>query len=314
MGKTKIKVIDAETEEVKKPTKKLGRQDELVEKLKAELEGVSAATTKKSESQQPVIPSPTDSSPESTLSAANVAQNDKIKKSQKPGKVKPRSLSRAKSRGKKYQEISQDLDRSKTYLINEAVEMVKKLSYTKFTGTLEIHINTISAGIRGLVSLPFVSGKKLQILAFPPSSKTHEGQAAKLKEEGVTIGDDSTIEEINKGKVNFDLIITTPEWMPKLAKVAKILGPRGLMPNPKNGTITDDLKKAVESFQSGKIEYKTEQKAPVIHLGLGKLDQPTEQLQANIKTLLQTLGKTRVKKVTLSPTMGPSVKVDLASF
>ncbi|MDP3733101.1 MAG: 50S ribosomal protein L1, partial [Candidatus Daviesbacteria bacterium] len=102
--------------------------------------------------------------------------------------------------------------------------------------------------------------------------------------------------------------------MPKLTKIAKILGPKGLMPNPKNGTITDDLKKAEESFQTGKTEYKTEAKAPVIHLGLGKLDQPTEDLVANVKILLQTVGKTRIKKVALSSTMGPSVKVDLASI
>ena len=128
------------------------------------------------------------------------------------------------------------------------------------------------------------------------------------------IGTDELIEAINQGKVNFDLLVTTPDWMPKLAKIARILGPRGLMPNPKSGTITQDLKKAVEGFQSGKTEYKTEAKAPVIHLALGKLTQPTEELSANIKTLLQTLGKTRVKKVSLSPTMGPSVKLDLSSI
>ena len=110
------------------------------------------------------------------------------------------------------------------------------------------------------------------------------------------------------------LVVTTPDWMPKLAKIARILGPRGLMPNPKNGTITQDLKKAIEGFMGGKTEYKTEPKAPVIHLGLGKLNQPTEELSANIKTLIQTLGKTRVKQVRLAPTMGPSVKVDLSSL
>jgi len=128
------------------------------------------------------------------------------------------------------------------------------------------------------------------------------------------VGDESVIESINKGKVDFDLVITTPEWMPKLAKVAKNLGPRGLMPNPKNGTITDALKKTVESFQAGKTEYKTESKAAVIHIGLGKLNQPTEQLAANVKTLLATIGKTKIKKVTLSPTMGPGVKVDLSGL
>lgn len=283
MGKTKTKIMDdGQVEESKKPAKKLGRQDELVERLKAELE--DEAPTKKGVKPEKVLETkPTQETPKA--------------RPKKPGKVKPRS--------KKYQEISKDLDKTKTYPLNEALEMVKKLSYTKFTGTLEVHINTISTGMRGLISLPFVSGKKLQILAFGKGAESSGADVA---------GTDSVIEEINKGKVNFDLIITTPEWMPKLTKVARILGPKGLMPNPKNGTITDDLKKSVESFQMGKTEYKTEQKAAVIHLGLGKLNQPTEELSANIKTLVQTLGKTRIKKVTLSPTMGPSVKLDLSSI
>ena len=222
-------------------------------------------------------------------------RDDQRKKTQKPGKAKPRS--------KKYQEKVLDLDRNKTYPIDEAIDMAKKLSYSKFTGSLEAHINTVQTGIRGLVSLPFASGKKLKIIAFGDKAE---------KSGADIVGSDEVIEEINKGKVNFDLVITTPDWMPKLAKVAKYLGPKGLMPNPKNGTITEDLKKAVEGFQSGKTEYKTEAKAPIIHLALGKLNQPTEELSANIKTLLQTLGKTRIKKVSLSPTMGPSVKVDLA--
>ena len=208
------------------------------------------------------------------------------KKATKPGKAKPRS--------KKYQELVKDLDKTKSYPLSEALDLVKKLSYSKFAGTLEAHINTSTTGIRGLVSLPFVTGRKLRILAFE--------------------GSDEIIDNISKGKIDFDIIVTTPAWMGKLAKVARILGPRGLMPNPKNGTIAEDLKKAVEGFQTGKTEYKTESKAPVIHIAMGKLNQPNEELSANIKALLQTLGKSRVKKVTLSPTMGPSVKVDLASF
>lgn len=217
-------------------------------------------------------------------------------KSIKPGKAKPRS--------KKYQQATASLDRTKTYPLGEAVELVKKLSYSKFNGTLEAHINTTQTGIRGLVSLPFAIERKLRILAFGP---------AKGQLEGVVFGNDATIDDISKGKVDFDLIITTSAWMPKLAKVARILGPKGLMPNPKNGTITQDLEKAVADFQQGKLEFKTESKAPVIHLALGKLNKPSEQLAANIKTLLQTLGKSKVKKVTLSPSMGPGVKLDLGS-
>ncbi len=186
--------------------------------------------------------------------------------------------------------------------IIEALELVKNGSYTKFVGTLEAHINTTSTGIRGLVSLPHAAGKKLRILAFG------EGAA----ESGADIaGTEEIIEEIGKGKINFDLVVTTPQWMSKLAKIARILGPRSMMPNPKNGTITQDLKKAVAGFQSGKTEYKTESKSPIIHLALGKLDQPTEELAANVKALIMTLGKSRIKKFTLSPTMGPSVKVTL---
>lgn len=224
--------------------------------------------------------------------------NRSADKPKKPGKTK-------KVRSKKYQEISKELDRNKRYNLNEALELVKKLSFSKFEGTLEAHINTSQSGIRGLVSLPFASGRKLRILAF--------GQNAD-KSGADLIGNEEIITDIDKGKINFDLLVTEPSWMPKLAKVARILGPRGLMPNPKNGTITQDLKKAVEGFQAGKTEYKTEAKAPVMHISMGKLSQPTEELAANIKALLQTLGKTRVKKVSLSPTMGPSVKVDLTSL
>lgn len=308
MGKTKLKTIDeAQVEEPKKPAKKLGRQDELVERLKAELEKETIDDGK--------------------LKIGVEDRELKVEKEQihpQPSTIKKPSStiyhpSSKKIRSKKYQEASKDLNRSTTYALNEAVDMVKKSSYSKFTGTLEAHINTAQTGIRGLVSLPFASGKKLKILTFATNTSKVGLPAGRqgfdsFEVDSVIFGDDSTIEEISKGKINFDLVVTTPNWMPKLAKIARILGPRGLMPNPKNGTITDNLKKAVEGFQAGKTEYKTESKAPVIHLGLGKLNQPTEQLSANIKILLQTLGKTRVKKVTLSPTMGPSVKLDLASL
>ncbi|MBI4036781.1 50S ribosomal protein L1 [Candidatus Daviesbacteria bacterium] len=211
-------------------------------------------------------------------------------------------------RSRKYLDAGKELDRSKVYSLDETLDMVKKMSYSKFNGTLEAHINTVQTGLRGFLHLPFASGKKLRILAF---GKGAEQSGADL------VGSDSTLDEIEKGHIKFDLIITTPEWMSKLTKVAKVLGPKGLMPNPKNNTIAsgqDGLKKAVESFQTGKTEYKTEAKTPIIHLSLGKLNQPNEELTANVKTLLQTIGKTKIKKVTLSPTMGPGVKLDLASI
>ncbi|MBI4035774.1 50S ribosomal protein L1 [Candidatus Daviesbacteria bacterium] len=270
MGRPKIKIIDDSAPEAEEKEKKVKSSD------KPEISESAAANETKT------------ASPE---------VKTETKKPQKPGKEKPRS--------KKYQELTKDLDRNKNYPLNEAIETVKKLSYSKFEGSLEAHINTATTGIRGLVSLPFASGRKLRIIAFGNGAETSGADTA---------GTEDTIESINKGKIDFDIVVTTPAWMSKLAKVARILGPRGLMPNPKNGTITDDLKRSVEGFQAGKTEYKTESKAPVIHMALGKINQPTEELSANIKTLLQTLGKTRVKKVTLSPTMGPSVKLDLSSI
>ncbi|MBI2017739.1 50S ribosomal protein L1 [Candidatus Daviesbacteria bacterium] len=299
MGKTKTKIMDdSVVEEKKSSSKKAGARGEAA---KPESIEANSAVERTSEVNEPSIEQGAkQTSSESTGETSDASRPDERatqKKSIKPGKAKPRS--------KKYQEVVADLDRTKTYPLAEAVDMVKKLSYAKFNATIEAHINTNAQGIRGLVSLPYASGKKLTILAF---GKDADKCGADI------VGSDEVIEQINTGKVNFDLVVATPSWMPKLAKVARILGPRGLMPNPKNGTITDDLKKTVEGFQAGKTEYKTESKAPVIHLALGKLDQTTEELSANIKTLLQTLGKTRIKKVSLSPTMGPSIKVDLASI
>lgn len=297
MGKTKIKTIDDSI--IEEPTKKVSspkpkkEEDSLIARLNAEL-GITEERAR-GDSEE----------------AGPRATEVKAKKIQKPGKAtrpssgrKPRSEQSSRVRSKKYQEVAKDLDRSITYPLTDAIDKVKSLSYAKFNGTLEAHINTAQTGVRGSVLLPFATGRKLRILAF--------GSVAP-EIAGVIFGDDSTISEIEKGQVNFDLILTTPDWMVKLAKLARILGPKGLMPNPKNGTITTDIKKAIENFKA-QTEYKTETKVPVIHLGLGKLNQPTEELEANVKACIQSIGKSRIKQVKLAPTMGPSVKLDLSAI
>lgn len=285
MGKTKIKTIDdSQTKEEVKKTKK-GTTDTLVESLKEEL-GIVEEAPQKEEARI------------KKLESREEEKEAKPKKAApKPGKVKYRS--------RRYLEATKDLDKTKRYPLEEALDLVQKTSYTKFPGTVEAHINTNIKNIRGLVSLPFASGKKLTILAFGKNAKD---SGADL------IGDDETIAEIEKGKINFDILITTSEWMSKLAKVAKVLGPKGLMPNPKNGTITEDLKKTVAELQGGKIEYKTEKDARVIHLGVGKVTQSKTEVSQNIKVLFNAIGKTKVKKLTLSPTMGPGIKVELGSI
>lgn len=208
-------------------------------------------------------------------------------------------------RSRKYQEAAKLINQEQNYPINEAVELSQQASYSKFPGTIEVHINTTAANLRGLVSLPFISGKALRILAF--GKEADESGADQ-------IGSEETISQIEKGKIDFDILITTPEWMPKLARLARILGPKGLMPNPKNGTITDNLRKTVAELKKGKTEYKTEAKGQVIHLAVGKVGQPKEEIASNVKVLYNALGRSKVSKITLSPTMGPGVKVEISSL
>lgn len=231
-------------------------------------------------------------------------QPEKKEKKSKAKKVK-------KIRSKKYQAVLEKIEKNQKLTALEAVKQAQENSITKFEGTIEAHINTTAKNLRGLVNMPFAQGKKLRILAFPSAGS---GQVADNLGDGVTIGNDETINEIDKGKINFDVVVTTPAWMPKLAKIARILGPRSLMPNPKNGTITENLEKAVTELQGGKTEYKTEKDGQVIHLSVGKTAQKPEEIMANLKVIYNTVGRSKISKISLSPTMGPSAKVDLQSL
>lgn len=235
----------------------------------------------------------------------NLAKSKSEEKPVKEAKKDTVKEKTGKNHGTKYTEAREKVERNKPYSIEEAIELAKQVSYSKFDGTLEIHINSNVKNLRGLVSLPFASGKKLKIIAF---GKGADESGSDL------VGDDAALAEIEKGKIGFDVLVTSPEWMSKLARAAKVLGPRGLMPNPKNGTISADLKKAVSEIQSGKVEYKSERSAPVIHLGIGKVSQPTDQISQNLRILLNAIGKTKIKKAVLAPTMGPSVKLDISSL
>lgn len=331
MGKTKIKTIDDSqpaVEEKPKRKKILGANIERDQKLKK----VTGEVTKSEVPVEEVVargdgergaPSSARSELVSSVRTSDGAasqqdpEQQKVKPDERPEKsarkTTPQKPGKTKKfRSKKYQEAKEKIDRTKLYPIDEATDLVKQVSYSKFDGSLEIHINTSIKSVRGVISLPFASGKKLKIAAFGPS--TSSGQVKELEEQGVIVGDDKLLEEISQGKVNFDVLVATPDWMPKLAKVAKVLGPKGLMPNPKAGTVTADLKRTVTELQSGKTEYKTEAKANVIHLGIGKISQPSQELSQNIKVLLSNIGKTKIKKVSLSPTMGPGIKLDLSSI
>ncbi len=220
-------------------------------------------------------------------------------------RAKKEKKSEPKKRGQKYQEVRTKVDPTQTYSLIEAIKLASETSYSKFPGTMEAHLNTNVKNIRGLISLPHFAGKKLVILAFGTDA---DKSGADL------VGTDEAISQIEAGKINFDVLVTTPSWMPKLAKAAKILGPKGLMPNPKNGTITENLSKAVAELQGGKVEFKTEKDGKVIHLSVGKVNQTPEEVAVNIKTLFNTIGKSKISKITLSATMGVGVRVDLTSI
>jgi len=206
------------------------------------------------------------------------------------GKVVDKKPAKAKKvRGKRYQAVRSQLDKSKFYNVKEATELVKKLSYTKFVGSVEAH--AVVGEIADNVSL-----------ALPHST----GQTVK-----VTIVDAKVLSDIEAGKLDFDILIAHPEFMPKLAKFAAVLGPKGLMPNPKSGTLTDKPEEAVARLSVAKTMIKTEKKAPIIHIVVGKVSQSEEELSANIGELIRVISPAKIKKLAICATMGPSVKIEV---
>ena len=212
---------------------------------------------------------------------------------------KAKKEKKARKRSKRYLAAASLVDKTKTYPLGDAVSLVKKTSLTKFDGSVELHINLNPAslgeknppagGMRGSVSLPHGTGKQVRVL----------------------IADDTIIADVAEGKINFDILVAAPSMMPKLAKVARILGPKGLMPNPKTGTVTEDTAKRAKELSTGKVNFKTEPDQPIIHLIVGKVSFDDKKLEDNITAILQAVGRSKIAKATLSATMGPGVKISL---
>ena len=220
-------------------------------------------------------------------------------------------------RGKKYTELRKDLDRSKMYSLEEAIKKVKKLSYSKFVGTLELHMDIKvpkekdAKSIKGSVSLPHSTGNQDIKIAVFTEDKVDEAKKAGAD----FVGLDNLIKDVKDGKIDFDVAIASPSVMPKIAVLGKELGPKGLMPNPKTGTVTDDIKSTIEEYKKGKQTF-TCDSSGVIHMAVGKLDMDDEMLIENVheavKAIELAVGKNYVQtinKLHLAPTMGPSVKV-----
>ncbi len=225
-------------------------------------------------------------------------------------------------RGKKYKETAAMIERGNLYDKEEAVALVKKTAVAKFDETIEAHLRTGCDGrhadqqIRGAVVLPHGTGKKVRVLVFAKDAKVAEAEAAGAD----YVGGMELIEKIQKENwFEFDKVVATPDMMGTVGRIGRILGPKGLMPNPKAGTVTMDVAKAIKEIKAGKIEYRLD-KTNIIHVPIGKASFTEEQLAENFQTLIDAIIKARpaavkgqfLKSVTLSSTMGPGVKINPA--
>ena len=223
-------------------------------------------------------------------------------------------------RGKKYVEAAKAINRTNLYDVAEAVSLVKQTAVAKFDETIEAHIRTGCDGrhadqqIRGAVVLPHGTGKKVRILVFAKDAKAAEAEAAGAD----YVGGMELIEKIQKENwFEFDVVVATPDMMGVVGRIGRVLGPKGLMPNPKAGTVTMDVAKAIKDIKAGKIEYRLD-KTNIIHVPLGKASFTDEQIADNFQTLIDAINKARpaavkgqfLKSVVLSSTMGPSVKIN----
>ena len=226
--------------------------------------------------------------------------------------------------GKKYNESAKLVDRTVFYEIEDAVALAKKTANAKFDETVEVHIRTGCDGrhadqqIRGAVVLPNGTGKTVRVLVFAKGDKVAEAEAAGAD----YVGGDELIPKIQKdGWLEFDVVVATPDMMGVVGRLGKVLGPKGLMPNPKAGTVTMDVTKAINDIKAGKIEYRLD-KTNIIHCPIGKVSFTEEQLTQNLNTLLDAIVKAKpstlkgqyLRSITLASTMGPGVKVSVAKF
>ncbi len=271
----------------------LGTDQEVIQKNKAKQKGKEKSASRRmvkggKGGERVVSVGPSEKELQAVIvSEANQSQTGKPKAEKRQAKSDKR---KERPRSKSYQASAKIVDRSKKYSLPDGLSMLEKLKRSKFDETVELHINTTETGVSGSITLPHGTGKVVR----------------------VAIATDELIEEIAKGgKINFDILLAAPVMMPKLARVAKILGPRGLMPNPKNATLVKDPEKAAENFKKGQMNFKTEAKAPIMHLSVGKMSFGAKKLSENIQTLLNAIKREKIRNITLKSTMSPGIKLNL---
>ena len=232
---------------------------------------------------------------------------------------KPVTRPKLERRGKKYRELAKQVDATKVYSLDEALDLATKTSPTKFDASVEVHVRLgvdprqADQNVRATVALPHGTGKDVRVAVFAPESD-HDG----AKKAGADIvGDEAFIAQLDKEVIDFDILVATPQYMPKLGKYARLLGPRGLMPNPKSGTVSTNVAQAVKEAKAGKVEYRVDKQA-IVHLSIGKVSFGASKLGDNARAFLGSLASQKpasikgvyVKSISLATTMGPGIKVE----
>lgn len=311
MGTTRIKVIDlsSDNKEIKTSRKHAGK--------------IASAPKTKKESEK---------KPESEIQAVADEQvpKEEPKETSKTKKTaKPQTKISTHHMGMNYLKATKSIDKNQNYSPKDAIDLLYKTSFVKFDSSVELHINVTDKNVKANVNFPHaVAGKvkEKKFLVFSdqrstlPSSPPLSGQAGQAAgDQQIIWADDKTLGDLESGKLkpkkDFDLVIASAKFMPQLAKVAKILGPAGMMPNPKNGTITDNVTKVIESTKDVEgVEFRTDPTAPILHTKIGKLSFKPNQIEENLNALIFAIGPAKIQKVILKSTMSPAIKLDITSI
>lgn len=323
MGTTRIKVIDlsSDQKEIKTSRKHAEKLSSLSQAKKAEKQNQQP---EKSEERVVVQKPQLDQGPQTPENSTTEQVETVSEKNKEPEKTLKTPKTGKKTmhhRGAKYLKAA-GLIEKKAYTSKEAFELLPQTSYTKFDPTVEAHLSVSEKNLKATVNMPHLKAEKesnTKYLIFGDKQSISANKQSTVGDQRVLWGDDKTIAEIENGTLkpgrDFTVVAASPKFMPKLAKVAKILGPKGLMPNPKNGTVTENFEKLFDgSNSSGGIHLKTDPTSPVIHTKIGKLSQKTDELEANFKALITAIGTAKIKKVTITTTMGPAIQLDVTKL
>ncbi len=281
MGKVRVNVI--------------GGEEESLQKLEAEKRREAKKLAKEAEKTEEVKPAK-QTSPKEAASVTDAGPHHQI--DSEAGEPKKKNMvkksAKAKERSPRYKSSVAAREKNKVYGVKDALSILEKMSKTKFDETVELHINT-NDKIAGNIVLPHGTGKKTRVAILAPGK--NPADAEKL------------LSDIEKGKIEFDVLVATPDAMPRLAKVARILGPKGLMPNPKTGTVTPRPEEVAKKYEGGQVNYKTEVKANVMHVAIGKMSFGSAKLAENLNAFLSAMDNSKVRSVYLKSTMSPSIKL-----